>query len=942
MNELFHRGVAHDENPPGRGSGRFPYGSGENPGQHQFTLISEVKHLKETGLTDAIIAKMLIGPNADAIDLKAELSIAKSDLRRINHEKAVELLEKYDGNKSAVAREMGVNESVIRSYLTQIQAGRDDRYRNTAEAIRNRVDSVGYLDVGTSAELSLGVPDSTKKVAIRILEKEGYVKKTVPIKQLGTGKYTNTMILAKPGTTEADIVKHRNEAKGMVDYTPDCGKTWFVPEYPSSMSSDRIMVRYAEDGGKNMDGVIQLRRGVEDLSLGKANYAQVRIAVDGTHYMKGMAIYGDDNEFPPGIDAIYNSNKTKEYPKIGPDKDHEVLKRLKDDKDNPFGATIKAGGQYHYIDKDGNDNLSPLNKLREEGEWDSWSKTLSSQFLSKQSIEMIKERLDATVEDKRKQLNEIKSLTNPVVKQQLLEEFASNCDSNAASLSAKGFNGDAYQVILPIPSIKRDQVYAPAYRDGEQLALIRFPHGGVFEIPILTVNNSDPVGRRTIGTARDAIGVHPDVAEQLSGADFDGDTAKAIPVTRNNLKMLSRPPLEELVGFDAKLIYKNLDLPKMTDRTKQREMGEVSNLITDMTVGGANFPEIARAVKHSMVAIDAQKHSLDYKQSFRDNRIRDLKLQYQGMNANGTPKGASTILSRAKAKAYVPKYKEVTNTSIMTPEELKRWNNGDIVRRPTGEQKTKWKIITDPEKMTPDELEIYKSGRKVFRDTGKKETVIVKTKAMYTVDDAMDLVRDKSNDKEVAYANFANELKDLARESRRISRSIEPVPVNRSARTVYAKEVESLKEKLTRAKTNQPRERIAQRIANNIVSEKKKTNPELADDIEHLKREEARALTEARAMVGAKKEIIDITDREWEAIQSHAISTNRLKEIISNANPEQVKRLATPRTNSKVSKLSDAQIARIKAAMRNPNAMPGALAEQFGISVSTLYEIVDS
>ena len=42
-------------------------------------------------------------------------------------------------------------------------------------------------------------------------------------------------------------------------------------------------------------------------------------------------------------------------------------------------------------------------------------------------------------------------------------------------------------------------------------------------------------------------------------------------------------------------------------------MGEISNLITDMTLAGATEPELARAVKHSMVVIDAAKHELDYK-----------------------------------------------------------------------------------------------------------------------------------------------------------------------------------------------------------------------------------------------------------------------------------------------------------------------------------------
>lgn len=46
-------------------------------------------------------------------------------------------------------------------------------------------------------------------------------------------------------------------------------------------------------------------------------------------------------------------------------------------------------------------------------------------------------------------------------------------------------------------------------------------------------------------------------------------------------------------------------------------MGVISNLITDMTLRGADEKELARAVKHSMVVIDAEKHGLDYKRSER-------------------------------------------------------------------------------------------------------------------------------------------------------------------------------------------------------------------------------------------------------------------------------------------------------------------------------------
>ena len=133
------------------------------------------------------------------------------------------------------------------------------------------------------------------------------------------------------------------------------------------------MIRYADDVGPDgfkgiqKDGVIEIRRGVKDLSLGNSMYSQVRILVGKDKYLKGMAVYADGKDMPDGVDVIFNTNKSsnKSF--------DEVLKSIKeDDPNNPFGALIKADGQYEYIDSDGKKKLSPINKTREEGDWDEW------------------------------------------------------------------------------------------------------------------------------------------------------------------------------------------------------------------------------------------------------------------------------------------------------------------------------------------------------------------------------------------------------------------------------------------------------------------------------------------------------------------------------------------------------------------------------------------
>jgi hypothetical protein len=93
----------------------------------------------------------------------------------------------------------------------------------------------------------------------------------------------------------------------------DGGDTFDTFVYPKSMDSNRIKIRYAEEGGIDKDGLVEIRRGVDDLSLGESHYAQVRILVDDNKYIKGMAVYSDN--MPDGVDIVFNTNKKKELPK---------------------------------------------------------------------------------------------------------------------------------------------------------------------------------------------------------------------------------------------------------------------------------------------------------------------------------------------------------------------------------------------------------------------------------------------------------------------------------------------------------------------------------------------------------------------------------------------------------------------------------------------------
>ena len=677
------------------------------------------------------------------------------------------------------------------------------------------------------------------------------------------------------------------------------------------------MIRYAEDGGIDKDGIVELRRGVDDLSLGNSHYAQVRILVDDKKYIKGMAVYSDD--MPDGVDVIFNTNKTKDIPKM------EVLKNIKNDPDNPFGSLIGPKGQSTYIDKDGKEQLSLINKRADEGEWDEWSNALPSQFLGKQSLSMAKKQLGLAKADKLAEYDEICSLTNPTVKKHLLEEFANNCDSAAVYLKAAALPGQKYHVIIPVNTLKDTEVYAPNYENGTKLALIRYPHGGTFEIPILTVNNKHAAAKNLIGDQSiDAVGINKKIADRLSGADFDGDTVMCIPThdKAGKVKVTSTQPLKGLEGFDPKMEYPEREGMKyMTKRGTQTQMGIVSNLITDMTLGGASPDELARAVRHSMVVIDAEKHKLDYKQSEIDNNIAALKQKYQrSVDADGNVKvgGASTILSRAKGETSV----------------LKR----------QGTPKINIKGDPDYDPSKPEGALIYKTADDVeytVTKTNKRTgvtTIVTKTKTerstkMAETDDAYSLVSEARHPMEMAYADYANSMKSLANQARKEMVSTGKITYSKTAKSTYQKEVDSLTAKLNTALLNAGRERAAQRAANAEVSAKKKANPNM--DASDIKKASQQSLTANRNAVGSvsrRDRNIKITDREWEAIQAGAISENKLKQILNNTDVDELRQRATPRTTTS---LSTAKVNKIKS-MSASNYSLNEIANALGVSTSTV------
>ena len=896
LDELIHYGMP-------RRSGRYPWGSGKDPYQHSGDFLSRVEQLSKSGMSEKEIAESM---GLTTTQLRIQKSMAKEERRSLEVATAKGLREKGYSLKE-IANQMGyTNDSSVRSLLNEGSEQRMNQSKETANFLKKQVDDKGMIDVGVGVERELGISREKLNTALYMLELQGYEVYGGGVPQVNNpGKQTNIKVLCKPGTEHKEIYNYDN-VHSITNYTShDEGKTFDTFHYPASLDSKRLQVRYAEEGGIEMDGVIELRRGVKDLDLGGSHYSQVRILVDNTHYLKGMAVYADD--LPPGVDVRFNTNKSKSKGKM------ECLKKIKDDPDNPFGSLIKAGGQSYYTDpKTGEKKLSLINKRADEGDWGEWADKLPSQFLSKQNLSLVKQQLGIARDAKQQEFDSIMSLTNPTVKKKLLQSFSDDCDSAAVHLQAASLPRQKYQVILPIRSMKDNEIYAPNYKNGEKVALVRYPHGGLFEIPILTVNNKQKDAINMMGkNALDAVGINSKVAERLSGADFDGDTVMVIPTHNGKTKISSKPPLKELEGFDPKMAYPERPGMKYM-RNTQTEMGKISNLITDMTLLGASDAELARAVRHSMVVIDAEKHKLDYKQSEIDNGIASLKKKYQGhYDENGRYKeGAGTIISRAKSQQSVLKRQ---GSPIIDPE--------------TGKQT--WKVADD---LTYEKRIVDKKTGEV---TTKTITRTQKSTKMYETDDAYTLVSKAKNPTELAYADYANAMKAMGNAARKAMVTTKDTPYNPEARAVYKKEVDSLEAKLNVALKNAPRERQAQTIANAVVQAKKKDNPDMTN--KELKKAGQQALDAARRQVGAKKEQVVITDREWEAIQAGAISTNKLKKILDNADMDKVKQLATPKSSNKVNTQT---ISRIKALKAN-GYTNAEIANKLGISTSTVIKNIN-
>ena len=790
--------------------------------------------------------------------------------------------------------------------LSNGRSKKDAKMNEIHDKLVERVKEVKYLDIGEGTEIQLGLTRETLGGIVKTLEAEGYHTHTITRKNLTDDtKGIKMVVLTKDGDLES-VKKHKYDIRTLDAWYDPEGKLRDI-EPPKQLDWDRVKIKYGDEGGVARDGMMQVRPGAEGLDLGDSRYAQVRIAVGGTSYMKGVAIVDHLQTFPPGTDIIFNTNKPKGTPR------EKVLKDLKGEvmSDNPFGAVIKSQKGY-------------INFVQKEGDWNEWSAGLAAQMVSKQPDKFVKSQLDKTFDNIKRDFDSFKAIPNTAIQSYFLENYAKSLTTKANKLKTDGVEGERAQLLLSNPDLKPNEIYAPNYKNGETLYLIRYPHGGTFEIPVLTVNNNHQSSRKLLGNAVDAVMVHPSAGQKLSGADYDGDTVYVLPANKNNpITSTTLPPAlrKKVAEFDPEVYHR--DVPENVNgghlyrkKFTTDQMGIATNLISDMTTLKAPMGDIVDATLYSMVVIDSWKHNYDLKQAKQDFRINELKKKYQGA-ANA---GSATVITRARSKVKVYTHYDGTLERVK-----------EKTRKVTG---ANGKTYNEKYYVLEDGTEVPKKRTKEVR-------------LMDITADANTLKSQFKNSTEDRYAAYANSLKALQNEAIKANAALKMPKRDPQAAKRYAQEVESITEKLRKAMSKAPIERQIELLAEQRY--RHYLRPEM--DADDRKKLAARSRLTARKIVtgqtqgpkSKRSERLHLTDLEWEAILHNAVSPTTIKSVLKYTDDDEVREKVIPRGYQTIpaAKVSRARAMLSQTSGGKPKYTYAEVAEALGVSVDALRDNIN-
>ena len=119
-----------------RRSGRYPWGSGDNPYQHSGDFLSRVDELKSQGMSDTEIAKAM---GLTTTQYRTQKSLAKDERRALDVARAKSLRE--DGlSLNEIAKEMGfANDSSVRSLLNENSEVRMNQLRQLLKLSKSKL-----------------------------------------------------------------------------------------------------------------------------------------------------------------------------------------------------------------------------------------------------------------------------------------------------------------------------------------------------------------------------------------------------------------------------------------------------------------------------------------------------------------------------------------------------------------------------------------------------------------------------------------------------------------------------------------------------------------------------------------------------------------------------------------------------------------------------------
>ena len=178
-------------------------------------------------------------------------------------------------------------------------------------------------------------------------------------------------------------------------------------------------------------------------------------------------------------------------------------------------------------------------------------------------------------------------------------------------------------------------------------------------------------------------------------------------------------------------------------------------------------------------------------------------------------------------------------------------------------------------------------------------------------------------------------LKALANSARKESYFIEMPKQNLEAKALYKEERDSIEYKMNQARANKPRERIAQILAGSRVAAKLKEDPTM--DTDHKNKLRQRELNNARQEVGAARRGIELTPKEWEAIQSGGIASTTMEKLVDLMDSDTLKQLAMPHD---MTEINEYKATRMKS-MASAGYTQAEIARYFGVSASTVSRAIN-